>query len=430
MAEATRMKNYISDNAGPDLAFIFNDVELDLKVQYDLVHAGYKSVRRIAAMEDAPAGAREAFKTILGIDPTVGPQERLTLTILVDVWNICKVSAAKDMEAKAEAAVSGSVKLVSANDRNLMRKVLQKSEDDKLPDTEVPSAEYLTLKIDEVEQNDPKASPLDEISHLEHATDIDLAIGMDPKGTFRTMRRKVKVDTPNDPEAYRRRMRVEQNLWLMIAAKFLNKPWLEKLTARHFERFVDYILGDTVCGIHNEEPSRVPPQWSLVLSYEYKLRKEAFKLVRDGEQSLPHALLAVTKNPELRTTHFVEKLLVSPGRAASSHSSTTLPVPPAAPPARPPRPAVHNFSLKRPNPGVAGEHQAKGNGMHGSRGKQTKSRKKIDPSLPLTDITPDGQDICFKYNVKACKGGCGRDHRCRVKGCTHRGPACEHPHDE
>ena len=36
--------------------------ELELKYQYELVKAGYKTVRRVAALEDTSAGARSAIK--------------------------------------------------------------------------------------------------------------------------------------------------------------------------------------------------------------------------------------------------------------------------------------------------------------------------------------------------------------------------------
>ena len=39
----------------------------------------------------------------------------------------------------------------------------------KLPDDEVPGATYLAAKLEEVEQNDPQATPLDEIKRLAHS---------------------------------------------------------------------------------------------------------------------------------------------------------------------------------------------------------------------------------------------------------------------
>ena len=159
----------------------------------------------------------------------------------MNIWSIAKCTASKEIEAKAQANVTSSANTIPPNERSLMRKAIERS--GKLPDDEVPGAHYLTVKVDEVEQNEPKASPLDQIAHLEHATDVDMTVGLDNSGTFRTIRQKLKVDVPNDPEAYRKRMRVEMNLWLMLSARFMNKPWLEGTTSGPFDRFVNYILG-------------------------------------------------------------------------------------------------------------------------------------------------------------------------------------------
>ena len=70
--DPTAMKSFIASNVAPDLAFIMDDVELELKYQYELVKAGYKTVRRVAALEDTPASARSAIRSILNLDPTLG----------------------------------------------------------------------------------------------------------------------------------------------------------------------------------------------------------------------------------------------------------------------------------------------------------------------------------------------------------------------
>ena len=88
MATPAEQKQFVSDNVSPNLAFIFDDVELGADIQYKLVKAGYKSVRRIAAIDDGQAGARAALKQLAGIDDANNPEQRLALTILVDVWNI------------------------------------------------------------------------------------------------------------------------------------------------------------------------------------------------------------------------------------------------------------------------------------------------------------------------------------------------------
>ena len=421
MATPAEQKQFVSDNVSPNLAFIFDDVELGPDIQYKIVKAGYKSVRRIAAIDDGQAGARAALKQLAGIEDADNPEQKLALTILVDIWNICRVTAEKEIEAKAQAAVAGATKPISNNDRTAMKKIVEKSRGPKatLPDDEVPSQVYLTAKVDEVEQNEPRASPLDEISHTEHKTEADLSIGLDPKGVVKTFRKALKVDMPTDTESYRKRLKVEANLWLMLAAKYINKPWLANLDQRDFENFVEYILGKKVLNVFSDSPYPRQAPWSLVMSFELRLRQEAFKLVRDGK-TLAAALESVISDSDLRSLYFITNLVTD----KSSHGGdTALKRPP--PPYVPEEP----WSKKGKKGKDKGKGKGKGKDKNGRRQEKDPAAKKISPIYPLVPKTPDGRDICFQYNNGTCNDPrCNRVHCCRVKGCTHVGPACEHPH--
>ena len=72
-------------------------------------------------------------------------------------------------------------------------------------------------------------------------------MGMDAKGNLRAVvKNKKKVDFPKEPEHYRRRLRVEANLWKMISTKYTNKPWLQGDIQGAFDQLTEYILGEKV----------------------------------------------------------------------------------------------------------------------------------------------------------------------------------------
>ena len=48
---------------------------------------------------------------------------------------------------------------------------------------------------------------------------------------------------------------------------------------------------------------KVRPEWSIVLAYEQKLRKEAMKKVLEGH-TLSESLLAVIRDPDLKEAYF------------------------------------------------------------------------------------------------------------------------------
>ena len=431
MATRDEKAAYASTNAEPDLAFLMNDVGLDVDHQHGLVLAGYRSIRRVAALEDSPAGARAAFRALLGIDPNASPENRLGLSVLVDLWSIAKVTSEKEIQAKAEARVHGGAAnvLIPMTDQTSMRKAVEKDvgegDDFNLPEDEIPARAYLTEKMAEVEQNDPQAATLDQIAHLEHAAEVDITVGFDRTGGLRTVKKRHRVEVPACPEEYRKRIRVEMNTWLMIAAKCTGRPWLANLKRGAFDNFVDHVLGKQVNQIDSQGGRK--PDWNLVLSYEYEMRRQAFKLVRLGKATLDVALRDVLKDTELRAHKFIEPLY----RYGSKAPAVPLPwvtgdrdQPADRPEKRQKaRRALHTGPQQgapRPQQGPPPQKGGKGKG----KGKGDM----IDITLPLVAKTPDGRDICFLYNKKQCTGSCGRIHCCRVKGCTHAGPACEHPH--
>ena len=76
--------------------------------------------------------------------------------------------------------------------------------------------------------------------------------------------------------------------WLAVAAKFRHKHWLlHGLTISGWMKYTEYILGDRVNKMKIQIDGRtqaVRPPWSVILTYEHRLRKEAFKLVKGGEK--------------------------------------------------------------------------------------------------------------------------------------------------
>ena len=101
-----------------------------------------------------------------------------------------------------------------------------------------------------------------------------------------------KLELPRNSESYRRLMRIEAYTWLAMSARFKAKAWLQGLKLEHFTKFVNSILGDKVAGLRlpstaGSDLTHARPPWQVVLSFEWKLRYEAFKLVvDDGDTSL------------------------------------------------------------------------------------------------------------------------------------------------
>ena len=78
------------------------------------------------------------------------------------------------------------------------------------------------------------------------------------------------------------------------------------------------------------------------------------------------------------------------------------------------------------------EQNGKGKGKKGKgKGKNDANKPSYLPGTKLKLVThsPDGKQICYRFNVrgKKCDGRCNRMHICRVENCNAAHPAYEHP---
>ena len=143
---------------------------------------------------------------------------------------------------------------------------------------------------------------------------------LDNTGRVRILRQRPKGRPPANSEELRRKLRIEQNTFAFLAAKFTGKTWLQGLTPRTWSDYVDYILGENVYQLKlPSESGDANPSWTVVLSYEHECRKWAFKQVREGRDCLVGALARVAVNSELRDVRFITPVLV----ALRSRSSST-----------------------------------------------------------------------------------------------------------
>ena len=183
----------------------------------------------------------------------------------------------------------------------------------KLDNHEIPSAEYLSSKLDECEQEEPMASPLDEVASQEDSENQSLSATLDLQGRIRITKQKAKGKLPQTSEELRMRLRVEGNTWLFIATKMHNKPWLQKLSPQTWSKYADYLLGEkvynlTIPGHDDKSSTPVRPPWPVILHYEQQIRKKAFREVRESGTRINDALVAARRDSELKEIHFASPL--------------------------------------------------------------------------------------------------------------------------
>ncbi|CAE7822684.1 unnamed protein product, partial [Symbiodinium necroappetens] len=290
----------------------------------------------------------------------------------------------------------------------------------RLNESETPSAEYLALNAEECEINEPSASPLDCISAKRDNLESQLQSTVDAQGHIRITKVKHKLEVPVNSEHYRRIMKVEMYAWLAMAARFKAKAWLQGLTVTPFLKFTDYISGEKVSQLKiptaqgSDQSAGFRPPWTTVLAYEFRLRKEAFRLVNEEGETLAEALTKVCKDTELKEVYFTTPLALASAEG----------------------------SVRKYFKGAGKDHKggksdqatsSKGDGKL-NKGKTSESQgyggktPGVFAGFTLLSQSPDGRQICYAFNsAKGCKGKCGRVHICRVKGCGKQHGVHQHP---
>ena len=265
-------RDFIAQNMDADLQFILSETGVSLRRQAAIARR-YGTLRKFNAIGDDRAQIRTACLQDFAVGQDT-PENRAEVAAIVAAWETAKEFVAKEVELRAEAKVLGQPKILQSHERQSMIRAVERIHGH-LGEAETPSADYLALKAEEVEMNEPTASPLDEIISKRDTANSQIQSSVDSSGHLRVTRTKWKAKMPTNTEDYRKIMRVEMFSWLCMSARYRAKNWLHGLEASDFNKFVDFILGERVLGIQiptsDGSQQKVKPDWAIVLSFEHKL---------------------------------------------------------------------------------------------------------------------------------------------------------------
>ena len=414
------MMKTLAEKGSPDLLFLLTESGCLLEQQYDLVEAGYQTVRRFAGYDDDRARMRAALAADFDLDVTagapMGKAARLALASLITAWESAKEFLGRETQLRTEAKALGVTRMVDILDRTSMKRAVEVLYG-RIPPREAPSVDYLSIKLEEVENNDPTASPMDEIASMADKDLTALVPGWDAAGRQQLLRKRPKGELPLNAESFRTTLRVEKNLWLYLQSKFGSRNWLQGLRPSHWETYTDYFLGPKVLLLEVCTPDGAKrclnPPWPIILSYELECRKSIMRLITEEGISFAAAMELVVKDTELKELAFTSPVAMggrSPGHPTASHSAAKATTATGKGSHLTNNP---NYPARRDSPYQKGTGRGKGGAGKG-RGK---GRGKGGKGNQLVANTPDGRQICFAYNTAAGCPGCDRVHTCRVRGC-------------
>ncbi|CAE7244397.1 unnamed protein product [Symbiodinium sp. CCMP2592] len=144
-----------------DLQYVLQEAGASLATQYAVCNV-HTTLRRFQAIADDRAGSRTAANTDFGV-PADTPAGRQQTAAIVAAWELAKEISSKEIELRAEARALNQPRILQTQERQAMMRAVSAAYG-KLNEAETPSAEYLALKAEETEQNEPTAAQLDTIT--------------------------------------------------------------------------------------------------------------------------------------------------------------------------------------------------------------------------------------------------------------------------
>ena len=182
-------------------------------------------------MSDDRASLRQALQDDFGMRPD-NAASRSAIASVVAAWESSKFAHEEEVRLRQEAKTLGAPRPLPHTDRTAMLRAIERTLGEEVGEREQPSTDYIALLLEEIEQDEPQAHPLDEITSRKDAQTQQLQSSLDQSGRVRITRQKQKGKLPMNTEELRSKLRLETNAWLMVASKMKNKVYLRDLERR------------------------------------------------------------------------------------------------------------------------------------------------------------------------------------------------------
>ena len=392
-----------------DLHGLLQVKEVDEVLQAKLSVAKIRSMSRMSTVADDRAGMRRFCTEVLTLDET---RDIVEIALLVDAWESASARVTVRNKAEAEAGVANLPRALHKVEIQELLVKFQKVHGIKLEDRNTPAATALEQVFDQVEQGELKNMSLVQfLSRDDAEADILGATVEKSTGTLKIKKGYGECQKPRSPEEFRKRMSVVANAYLLAQLKYPQKASLRDLQPQHFLRYLDLMLGEHVLGLkaRNKEGEVIAtPEFDLMLSYDYQIRRQMVKLVNEGA-TMAEALKEAMTDTTIKERHFLTPNVYSQVSSTASASRGDYQRS-RSPPWR--RASWNSDSYEQP--------KGKGKSKKGGKGKSKKGRQ-------MHDRTPDGRQTCWRWNNprERCRFQCGRLHVCQLCFGSHPAHACD-----
>ena len=403
-----------------DLQMLFADMNITIPNQAKVYDSGLGTLRLFSTMADDNAKARAAIAEIFDLREDRTLPERIQVASLVAAWQKAQKRTSEKDQAEATAALAGKAPAIHVSDHRDRRNAYE-SKWGEVTDEDLPSKVFLELLESRLQDGEFRAETLEEASMEDLDASENPLFEIDKtSGNLKatTGRKGKKGGPPSGPEDFRRIFIKIEIAWGMMAARHSNRAYLQGLTPMFWVKYVQHLLGEEVYGLKSVDAKGktvAQPSWPLLLSYEHQIRKKAWRLVETKNIPLVEAIKLAMKDEGVKSRYFITPLAVSGGNLVPTPETEKDKLGRQRSPSRKrSRSTRRQDSNRRHNePKWGKKPKGKGKGKNRDKGKGSGSR--LERTFPehngkkFSTKTPDGKDICFKFNSP--------HERCRDKNC-------------
>eukprot|EP00439_Symbiodinium_sp_Y106_P016389 s9178_g2.t1 len=201
--------DYLDKEVSSDLVHIFQECGVPLGLQYRLAQ-NFKNVKRFSTYADTRVDVRTALKDDHALEAT-NQASRAAVASVVSAWETSKDYASKESELRAEARMLGVSRPVTQTEKQAMRIAFEAAHGS-LEEAFEPSDDYISAKLEEIENGEVAASALSEVTSRKKVRTMGIQTTVDTGGHVRIVRQRNKGVMPQHTEELRTVLRVEGNM--------------------------------------------------------------------------------------------------------------------------------------------------------------------------------------------------------------------------
>ena len=194
----------------------------------------------------------------------------------------------------------------------------------KFHDAKLPAQSYFEAFQDKLQEGRIKPESLPQVVSLAEEEAFEatkpesksFAIHLDSSLTVQSKKRYI-AKIPSCIEELRSKYTIMSNMWLLSKLRSPGRPLFSDLDEHTWSKFLETLLSEDnfLCERRIHGGKKVlAPDWNSCLEYEFQLRKQACKIIREFQKPIATALREAYEDPQHRMSHWISLLSLSNGR--------------------------------------------------------------------------------------------------------------------